>query len=295
MDSKLNVLLSQMFIRLFSYNQIISDELYNQILFFLRTGRRADIRHPKTFNEYILNRKVFADEDELTVYTDKYEVREYVRRVIGSEYLVNNYGVWDHFEDIDRDALPQGFVLKATHGSGWNVIVKDKDAMNWDVVCNRFSSALKSNYYNKSRERNYKNIVPRLICEELLVPNTSKGLIDFKVFCFWGKSQFFSVNYSENNKAYHGLFFSDGRPIPIRNRYHNIQDDFFLHQRELLNSLAEKLASPFEFVRVDFYLCDSRIYFSELTFHSGGGIVPIEPPSVNLMLGSFFEGKQKEE
>lgn len=289
MDSKINVLFSQLFIKLFSKAEGISDESYNRILYALRTGKRANIKNPQTLNENILSRKIYADEDWLTQYTDKYEVRKYVESVIGSKFLVENYGVWDSADKIDPCSLPNCFVLKATHGSGWNVVVKDKAAMDWKKIKKRLSAALKSNYYYKSRERNYKNIQPRILCEKLLTPKDTRGLVDFKVFCFHGKGKFFSVAYQVDGRPYYGLYLVDGQKIENKNRYCDIESNDIPNRILDILPLAEKLAAPFEFVRVDFYLCDEELFFSELTFHSGGGIVPIEPVSVDKMLGAFFE------
>ena len=289
MDSKLNVLSSQMFIKAFAQNEHISDEVYNKVLYTLRTGRIADVRHPKTFNEHVLYRKIFADESGLAVYTDKYTVRDYVRGRVGEEYLVKNYGVWSGVEEINFQELPDSFMLKATHGSGWNVVVKDKDQADWSAIKNKLRSALKSNYYYKSRERNYRDICPRIICEELLTPNDPKGLIDFKLFCFEGAPQFVSVAYIVDGHSHFGLYTSNGEKIVIQSRYLPIDGINIKEKLAELVPVAQKLAEPFPFVRVDFYLCDNRTYFSELTFHSGGGIRPIEPHEVDVMLGSFFE------
>ena len=48
---------------------------------------------------------------------------------------------------------------------------------------------------------------------------------------------------------------------------------------------AEKLSAPFPFVRIDFYETDDRLYVGEMTFYSGGGILPFDPPEWDYKLG----------
>lgn len=292
MDTKVNVLLSQLFIKGFSKARFLNDEQYNRVLYTLRTGRIANVRSPETFNEHILSRKIFNDESSLTIYTDKYSVRDYVESVIGSNYLVQNFGVWSRCENIDFDTLPEKFVLKATHGSGWNILVRNKAEANWNDILKKLNHALRSNYYYKSREKNYRDISPRIVCEELLETKDPRGLIDVKVFCFFGVPRFFAVTYQKNGVTHYGAFLADGSRVDIRSRYAQVNDEDILLRKKDVLTLAEKLAAQFDFVRVDFYLQDEKIKFSELTFHSGGGIRPIEPISIDYMLGKFFSKEE---
>ncbi len=289
--NRLRVLLSQIFIILFGKKTaLINDEVFNKILFFLRTGKKANLNNPETFNENVLARKVFCDEYALSIYTDKYAVREYVKNKIGDNYLLECFGVWDSIEKIDFSALPESFVLKATHGSGWNVIVKDKKDFDVKNDCLKLEKALKCNYYHKSREKNYRDIPPRILCEKYAKAKSEKGMIDFKVYCFFGKARFFEVTYNFNSHTYQTLFYPDLSCVGMQNGHRQAElDDTILGFKDKIISLAEILASEFDFVRADFYIVDNNIYFSELTFHSGGGIRPIKPDKVDKDLGSFFK------
>lgn len=290
---KFRILLSQTFIACFGKRtRLISDERFNKILFRLRTGKKANLDAPKTFNENVLARKVRNDEYALADYTDKYEVRKYVAEKIGPEYVVPALGVWDSLEDIDFSALPQSFVLKATHGSGWNVIVKDKSTLRIEQDCKALKKSLSYNYYHKSREKNYKNIKPRILCEKYVGTESTKGLIDFKVYCFYGKAGFFEITYTENGKQHQALYYLDFTPVGMENGHAQPDTSGYIRDyKDKIIGLAETLSAEFEFVRADFYIADENIYFSELTFHSGGGIRPICPHEVDVAMGSFFERK----
>lgn len=154
MIEKFRICITQAFIKTFRKNTRISDRRYNQILYRLRTGKKANLDSPKSFNEHILARKVFLNEDHLAQYTDKYEVRFYVEKTIGSQFLVKNFGVWENPEEIPFDKLPQQYVLKATHGSGWNIVVRDGNKLNPIETVQKLKGFLKENYYTYGREKN---------------------------------------------------------------------------------------------------------------------------------------------
>lgn len=288
---KLRILMSQFFIAFFGKKtRLMSDEFFNKVLFRLRTGKKSNLKTPKTFNENVLARKVFCDEYALSVYTDKFEVRKYVEKKIGKEYLVPTLGIWSSVDEIDFSALPQSFVLKATHGSGWNLVVKDKSCLDIKKDCKKIQKSLSYNYYHKSREKNYRDIQPRILCEKYVGTKTQKGLVDFKSYCFYGKVEFFEVTYTENNKLHQTLFYPDFSYVGMVNGREEAEIDSSIRAfKDKIISLAEILSAEFEFVRVDFYIADDSIFFSELTFHSGGGVRPIKPEKVDIMLGSFFE------
>ena len=289
MIEKIRICITQAFIKIFGKNTRISDRQYNQILYRLRTGKKANLDCPKTFNEHILARKVFANEDNLTQYTDKYEVRSYVEKTIGSRFLVKNFGVWDDPEEISFDKLPRQYVLKATHGSGWNIIVRNGQEVDATKIVPKLKGFLKENYYTYGREKNYRFIKPRIVCEEFIEGASGRSIVDFKVFCFGGLAKFYSVTYFENGKQHFNIFdLSDGR-LEIKDRYEKVDSASLPSNIDDIVGLAQQLAKPFDFVRVDFYIAKQGIFFSELTFHSGGGIRPIEPMEYDYKLGSYFD------
>ena len=57
-------------------------------------------------------------------------MKKYVADKIGEQYIIPTLGVWDHFDDIDFDTLPEQFVLKCTHDSGSIIVCKDKSIFN---------------------------------------------------------------------------------------------------------------------------------------------------------------------
>ena len=134
-------------------------------------------------NEYICSTKISDEKLKYAKYTDKYEVRKYVSQTIGEVYLNKVIGIYNSFEEIDFSKYPKKFAMKATHGSSYNIIVSDINSFNKKEAKQKFDSWLRENFYLKDREKNYKNIKPRIMCDEFLEPKNGK-LEEFKLFCF---------------------------------------------------------------------------------------------------------------
>lgn len=145
---------------------------YERILsqwYFQKTGKVLNLKNPGTFNEKIQWLKLYDNSELKTRLSDKYEVRDWVKEKIGEEYLIPLLGVWNHTEDIEWQKLPEKFVLKATHGSGWNILVNKKSQMDRTAVDQKLNDWLNMNWaFLAGLELQYKNIVPRIIAEEYL-------------------------------------------------------------------------------------------------------------------------------
>ena len=146
------------------------DDVYLRRYYKARTGRELDLEHPKTFNEKLQWLKIHDHNPLYITLVDKYDVKQYVAERIGNDHIIPTYGVWDKFEDICFDELPDKFVLKTTHDSGSVVICKDKEQLNKESARKKLSRSLKRNYFYKMREWPYKSVKPRIIAEKLMSP-----------------------------------------------------------------------------------------------------------------------------
>ena len=143
------------------------DTIENLYLFI--EGRKLDLAHPVTFNEKIQWLKLYDSSELKTRLADKFLVRKWIAEKIGEQYLVPIIGVYDCVEDINFDTLPNRFVLKANHGSGWNIIVKDKDKANIDEIKDQLKKWLSTNFaFREGFELHYRDIKPRIIAEEYI-------------------------------------------------------------------------------------------------------------------------------
>ena len=285
---KIKILFKVIAMRFFEhFPHLISDENHAKLLFWIMFGYVPDLEHPKTMNEYICATKISDKKLDYWRYTDKYEVRSYVAETVGEQYLNQVVGIFDSFSDIDFNTLPNAFAMKATHGSSYNVIVPDKSRLDIAAAEKKFNKWLAENYYYKDREKNYRNIKPRIMCDAFLTP-TDDQLEEYKLFCFRGKVGFIQHNKQIDGKRYNNIFDPGWQLLPVKYGYDGFPEDKEPENATELISVAEKLATPFPFVRVDLYNVDGRIVFSELTFHSGGGLIPFQPKEYDRNLGKLL-------
>lgn len=284
---KLKMLLKKAVIALSgAFPGLLSDEAYSNILYFIIFGKSPNLKAPKTFNEHIVAAKLEDRKYGYAPYTDKYEVRQFVKSQIGEQYLNPMLGIYDSFDEIDLEALPQAFVLKATHASGFNIIVPDKDKLDIPAARKKFDRWLATNFYYKDREKNYKNIIPRILCDQYI--QFDEMLVEYKLYCFFGKVRLICQNIDKDGKRYTNVLNEHFEPLDVRFGYDRLPYPLTDKKEELI-AVAQKLSAPFAFVRVDLYENGGQIRFSELTFHSGGGLVPFQPASYDVEFGKFFE------
>src|SRR5690606_38409171 len=139
---------------------------------------------PITYNEKLQWLKIYFRKSMLVKMVDKYEAKVIAGEIIGQEYIIKNYGVWNSFDEIDFDNLPSQFVLKTTHDQGGVIIVKDKKKFDKKHASRILNKHLKRNQYFLSREWPYKNVKPRILAEQYIEEHISGELKDYKFFCF---------------------------------------------------------------------------------------------------------------
>lgn len=94
--------------------------------FHRNLGYVSDFDHPQTLNDKLQWFKMYVRDPKITMHTDKYAVRKYVKEKIGEQYLVSLYGAYDSIQKINIDQLPEQFVLKPNHESGRVLICRNK-------------------------------------------------------------------------------------------------------------------------------------------------------------------------
>ena len=138
----------------------LSDKKAIKLRYKLNFGKYPDLKHPKTYGEKLQWLKLYNRRPEYSMMVDKYEVKDYVAKIIGEEYIIPTYGVWERAEDINFDALPNQFVLKCTHDSASVIICKDKEKFDIASACEKLNNCLKRSLFLYGREWPYKNVKP---------------------------------------------------------------------------------------------------------------------------------------
>ena len=261
-------------------------------------GKELNLSDPKTYNEKLQWLKIHDRRPEYTTYVDKYKVRDYIAKTIGEEYLVPLLGVWDNAEDIQFESLPNQFVLKCNHDSGSVIICKDKSKFDINEAKKKLSKCLKKNLYDWCREWPYKNVKPCIIAERYMEDQSTAELRDYKFFCFNGEVKALFVardRQTPNEETKFDFFDADYNHLDFTNGHPNAkQVPEKPSQFELMKQLAEKLSVGIPHVRVDFYECNGKIYFGEMTFFHWSGMVPFNPEKWDRTFGDWIKLPEKE-
>lgn len=258
------------------------------------TGKHLNLYNPKTFNEKIQWLKLYDSTPIKTRLADKYLVRDWVAEKIGSEYLIPLLGVYDKFEEIDFDKLPDRFVIKCNHGCAYNIIVKDKSKLDLNDVKAKLDKWMAEDFALKfGLELHYRDIPHKIIIEEFIENKKSGGdLYDYKFWCFDGHVEYIQF-LSERN--------TDGLKMAFYDKNWNKQDFVYSYPLDTktiekpdnlddMIKMAEKLSDGFGHVRVDFYrMDDGKIYFGEMTFTSASGSCKWNDEKINRYFGDLIK------
>ncbi|WP_217896386.1 ATP-grasp fold amidoligase family protein [Oceanobacillus rekensis] len=277
----------------------MSDEKFAKLKYKENTGETLNIKDPKTYNEKLWWLKINNRDPLLTICSDKYKVRDYVKDCGLDNILIRTYGIYDSADEIDFREFPEKVIIKCTHGSGTNIIY-DKNNKNFETekFKKKFNVALKQNYYYQSREWNYKNIQSKLIAEEVLEDKGNKSLIDYRFLCFDGKVQLVLVDIdtmapdgTHAPNAKRNIYDSNFNLIDMKIGRENFDGNLVRKPQnfETMVEYAEILSKPFPHCRVDLYNIEGQIYFGEITFYPGGSTQKITPKEWDIRLGSWID------
>ena len=272
-------------------NHRMDDEKYLKKYFHAKMGYDLDLSNPRTFNEKLQWLKLHDRRPIYTTMVDKYEAKKHVASVIGDEHIIPTLGVWEHFDEIDFDTLPDQFVLKCTHDSGGLVIVRDKTKLDREAARQKIEKCLKTNYYLIGREWPYKNVQPRIIAEKFMIDDVIGELRDYKFFCFDGCVKFYKIDYNRFSEHRANYYLPDGQLLKFGeadfppNFAKTIMPPASL---PLMIEIAEKLSSGHIFIRIDLYEVNGTVYFGEFTFYPASGVGKIVPEVWDKIIGEWI-------
>ncbi|MGF6935508.1 hypothetical protein OKW41_004670 [Paraburkholderia sp. UCT70] len=268
--------------------------LFLSLLHHKYIGRYPNLLRPTTFNEKILQKSLRPD-PWLTELTDKLTVRDYVARKLGESHLIPLLAAPETFTKEVFDALPDSFVMKANHGSTYVKVVRNKSATSFEELRDLANHWLSLDFYKIGREKHYRPIKPRIFFEQLLLDESGNVPPDYKLQCFGAKSgrlviyilvisdrfgadtrgDLYDVNWNHLDVVI-GEYKPSENPPPRPDNLDAIVD------------ARIKLSADFDYVRVDLYSPNNQIYFGELTFTPGAGVLPFMPDRIDYEWGSLI-------
>ena len=275
-------------------NLFSREEIYKKRLkyfWYTINKKTLDLQSPITFNEKIQWLKLYETTPIKTRLSDKYLVREWVSDKIGEEYLIPLLGVYDKFEEINFEKLPNRFVIKCNHGSAYNIIVKNKTILNLKVTKSRLEQWMNENYaYNLGLELQYRDIQPKIIIEKYMDDGTG-DLRDYKFHCFKGRPYFLWADSGRHTNHQRNLYDLKWNQLPykINSHYSTFPSPKKPKTLEKMIELASILSENFTYVRVDLYEIEGKVYFSEMTFTTSSGIEDIIPEKFEKKLSKLLK------
>lgn len=270
----------------------ISDEKYVSWKYYLNFHKKLNLIEPQTYNEKLQWLKLYDQHEEYTRMVDKYEAKNYVASIIGDEYIIPTIGVYNSFDEIDFDKLPDQFVMKCTHNSGGIFICKDKATFDIDSTRKQMKKWLRKNPYWKNREYPYRNVKPRIIVEKYMVDESGVELKDYKIMCFNGDPRcLFALTGRYKHDIRLNFYDLHWNKLPFERGYPNTSSPTEIQQPKGFSKMIELskvLSRGIPHVRVDFYDICGKVYFGELTFFPGSGLEVFKPNEWDNILGSWL-------
>ena len=276
-----------------SMELVLPDKLYLSILFRQRLGYAMNWENPQSFNQKLQWMKLYDRNPLYSIYADKIEVRKFVAKTIGERYLIPCLGVFNSAEEINYDSLPDRFVLKCNHGAKYNVICRDKYTLNIQETNANLNKWLNEKFWRIKREYHYKDIKPRILCEQYMEDEETEGLNDYKVFMLAGEPYMIQVDLDRFGEHQRNIYDTDWNLLDVEISYPKgpaVPKPLILDE---MLECAKKLAEGFAEVRVDFYVINKKVYFGEMTFFSGAGFSRYKPRSFEFEMGKKLKLSQK--
>lgn len=276
-------------LKLINLLRFIPDEPYLKMVYRIKTGKKLNLKNPRTFCDKLNWLKLHDIHPEYTRLVDKVAVREHLKEVLGEDIGIPLLGVWEHYDDIDFDTLPEKFVLKCNHDSGSVKIITDKSSMDHSALRAFYEGRLMQNPYTLGREYPYRDVPPRIYAEQYMIPEGDSDLNDYKFFCFDGKPEILFVATERSTDCKFDFFDMDFQHLDIVNIHPQSEHAISKPQTfEQMKELAARLSQGLKFVRIDLYEINGKVYFSEFTMFHAGGFWPVSPEVWEQKLGDLI-------
>lgn len=275
------------------FRPILSDKSTLKLMYRYNMGEKLDLKHPVTFSQKLNWLKLYDRKPIYHQMVDKYDAKIFINNKLGEEYAVPTLGLWNSFEEIDWEMLPNEFVLKATHDCGSYYIVRDKSKIDKDACKKRLYRFWNQDYSKHCLEWQYTGLKSRIIAEPLIKDGSGECPTDYKIFTFNGEPKIFYITSGRGSaEGVREHFYNmEGQLLDIS------QDGFkgdpnkqppFPTQLDKMIKISRILSENTYHLRVDFYEAYGKLYVGELTLCDGGGFHDFEPEHWNRTIGDWI-------
>jgi len=264
---------------------MLPDHAAVQVMYFRHFGKLANLKHPRTYNEKINWRKLYQRDPRFCIYSDKYLVKEEVAKIIGWKYIIPTLWVGTDPEAIPFEDIEPPYVIKVNHSTGDNIFVRRRDDINKSEFVASLKRQMAYNHGRAFREWGYLYIQRRILIERLVgAPEITPN--DYKLYTYGGRVHFILVVRDRFGSHRQNYYDRGWNLLPISCVHPGIGHDLPRPpDLDLMIELAERIARPFDHVRVDLYQTPQGIFFGETTFYDGAGYEKISPPEWDLKFG----------
>lgn len=246
------------------------------------------VEKPPHWNQLAFYQKIAYYGTQLTEdhsqYVDKLRVKELVGNRVKTANVVK---ILDSIDDLRQQDIHSSYLIKGAHGCKFNINLTDNMPVEWVKQKLRSFCKLHDPY---QIERQYHYIKPQFFIEEKVndfLDGKNERATVFMIRCIDGKAVSIGIICDDKMDNY----YIDWTPIhlEIPRKRLDTRDPQLRQDVQRMMQTAEELSTPFEFVRMDFYLDRNRdIYLSEFTFTPSGGKQVYPSYEVEMALGSSW-------
>jgi len=266
----------------------LPDRAYLRIAYWMYYRRWPDYEHPRTLQEHIQAYMLRNHDPALVMLADKVAVREYIAQTLGPGFTIPLLGVWRHESEVPLASLPYPLVLKPSHLSGRVLLLSAHRPADEARHRERMRGWLRRDHSRTSREWFYSKIPRRLIAEPLVQDEAGGVPPDLKAYVIGGRVRYFQVDGGRFTRPTRNLYGPDWQLLPARTSLPRHPPEPAPHGLARLVEIAERLAAPFEFMRVDFYVLGDRVLIGELTNTPGAGFGHFYPPQFGEQVAAHW-------
>lgn len=268
----------------------ISKTWYVKYQYKYITHNKLNLKNPTKYTEKLQYLRLFTypKNDLVSKCAGRVGVREYATENKLKSILVPIYGIYDSFDEIDFERLPDQFVMKCSHACAFNYICLDKSIIDIPLLRIKFRRWLRTNYGKKTVEMHYSKIKPQIIIEKYL----GKAPTEYKIHVFNGVAKYMYVVTGRGTDIRYNNYYIDWTPFDGAqfNGWKKTSKELVKPDNwDDMVKIAEKLAKPFPFVRVDLYNIDGKVYLSEMTFTPAKGTLIFDDPKADNEIGKWLK------